>query len=226
MSTTRREFFGQAAGSMMFGALPPTASFLLETPAKKGAAPQADVSWVRKLTATHKAVLDVPQVDSGFGVFRATIWQQQYASGLGIAPKDINSVLVLRHNGLALAMQQNFWDEYEVGKHHNVIHPATGKPTTRNPALLSSSRPGDEAPAQFDSFALDKFLAAGGIALGCSLAMELVFIPMVVAKDKTSADVARKKALSMLVPGVIMQPSGIFATIRAQEAGCAYVRAS
>jgi len=29
-----------------------------------------------------------------------------------------------------------------------------------------------------------------------------------------------------LVPGVMIQPSGIFAVIRAQEAGCAYVRAS
>jgi hypothetical protein len=212
---------------MLLGGLPPTASLLLATPPEQGAAaPQADVSWVRKVTARHKAVLDVPEVDSGFGVFRATIWQQQYAGALGIAPKDINSVLVLRHNGIALAMQQKFWDEYEVGKVHNVIHPTTGKPTSRNPALLSSSRPGDEAPPQFDSFALDKFIAAGGVALGCSLAMEQICVRMVAAKDKISEDAARKKALSMLVPGVIMQPSGIFATIRAQEAGCAYVRAS
>jgi len=172
-------------------------------------------------------VLDVPEVDSGFGVFRATIWQQQYSGALGVSPKDINSVLVLRHNGIFLAMQQRFWDEYEIGKTHNVIHPATGKQTTRNPALMSSSRPGDEAPPQFDSFALDKFLAAGGIALGCSLAMDLIIVrSVVVPKDKISEDAARKKALSMLVPGVIMQPSGIFAAIRAQEAGCSYVRAS
>jgi hypothetical protein len=159
-------------------------------------------------------------------VFRATIWQQQYAAALGIAPRDISSVVVLRHNGIALAMQQKFWDEYEIGRTKNVIHPATQKVTTRNPALLSSSRPGDEAPPQFDNFALDKFLSKGGVALGCSMAMDLICVKMVAAKDKISEDAARKKALSMLVPGVIMQPSGIFAAIRAQEAGCAYVRAS
>jgi hypothetical protein len=29
-----------------------------------------------------------------------------------------------------------------------------------------------------------------------------------------------------MVPGVILQPSGVFAAVRAQEAGCHYVRAS
>jgi hypothetical protein len=204
---------------MLLGGLPLTSI-------EQGAAAQPDMSWVRKVTARHKAVMDVPEVDSGFGVFRATIWQQQYAATLAVAPKDINSVLILRHNGIVLAMQQKFWDEYEIGKNFNVIHPATQKPTTRNPALLSSSRPGDEAPPQFDGFALDKFLGNGGIALGCSMAMDLILVKMVAAKDKIAEDVARRKALSMLVPGVIMQPSGIFAAIRAQEAGCAYVRAS
>ncbi len=219
MSTTRREFIGRTAGSMLLGGLSAMA-----LPGQS--APQVDMSWVKKLTGSHKALLDVPEVDSGFGVFRASIWQRQYAETLGIAPKDINSVLVLRHNGIALAMQQKFWDEYEVGKVHHAVHPATQKPTGRNPALLSSSRPGDEAPPQFDSLALDKFIAAGGIALGCSMALDLICVPMVAGKDKISEDAARKKALSMLVPGVIMQPSGIFAAIRAQEAGCVYVRAS
>lgn len=30
----------------------------------------------------------------------------------------------------------------------------------------------------------------------------------------------------MMVPGVILQPSGIFAVLRAQQAGALYVRAS
>jgi hypothetical protein len=37
---------------------------------------------------------------------------------------------------------------------------------------------------------------------------------------------ARKQAIAALVPGVILQPSGVFAALRAQEAGCLYLRAS
>jgi intracellular sulfur oxidation DsrE/DsrF family protein len=37
---------------------------------------------------------------------------------------------------------------------------------------------------------------------------------------------ARKRAVAALVPGVTLQPSGVFACVRAQQEGCAYVRSS
>ena len=37
---------------------------------------------------------------------------------------------------------------------------------------------------------------------------------------------ARTRALSLLIPGVTLQPSGVFAALRAQEAGCRYLLAS
>ena len=49
-------------------------------------------------------------------------------------------VIVLRHNGIALAMQQAFWDKYGLGKSKDVKHPVTQQGTDRNPALLSSKR--------------------------------------------------------------------------------------
>ena len=41
-----------------------------------------------------------------------------------------------------------------------------------------------------------------------------------------SSTLTRKQAIAYLVPGVILQPSGVFAAIRAQEAGATYLRAS
>ena len=41
-----------------------------------------------------------------------------------------------------------------------------------------------------------------------------------------SDEAARKQAIAALVPGVVLQPSGVFAALRAQEAGCVYLRAS
>ncbi len=44
--------------------------------------------------------------------------------------------------------------------------------------------------------------------------------------DRVSADEARRRTTAALVPRVIVRPSGVFAVVRAQEAGCMYVRAS
>jgi hypothetical protein len=219
MTASRREFISSAAGSFLLGGLAEAAE------PQGTAAKQWDLAWVKKITGKHKVVLDVPEVDSAYGVWRASFWMQQYANVLGAPVKDSSSVLVMRHNGIVLAMNQNFWDQYEIGKAKNVIHPATQKPTGRNPALLSSKRPEDELPPMFDDWALDKFISRGGIALGCSLALDACS-GMIAEKDKISEEAARKKAESFLLPGVVIVPSGIFAVIRAQEAGCAYVRAS
>src|SRR5262245_40792638 len=216
MTASRREFITSAAGSLFLGGLPEP-----QAPAAK----QWDLSWVRKITGKHKVVLDVPEVDSAYGVWRASFWIQQYSDVLGVPPKDSTSVLVMRHNGIVLAMNQTFWDQYGIGKAKNVIHPVTEKPIGRNPALLSSKNPEDQLPPMFDDFALDRFISRGGIALGCSLALDACS-QMIAEKDRIALDAARKKAESFLLPGVVIQPSGIFAVIRAQEAGCAYVRAS
>jgi hypothetical protein len=225
MDTTRRDFLGKVAVSAAtLGAMP--LSFDLSSPAFAAAPAQGekwDLSWVNKMTGKHKAIFDVPEIDSGYGVWRVSLWGKQYMDVLGAQPKDLSPVLVLRHNGIALAMNQAFWDKYEIGKAKSAMHPVTQKPTDRNPALLSSSR--NEVPAQFDDVALDKYLARGGIALGCNLAFADC-VDLVKSKENLSDEAARKQALTYLLPGVILQPSGVFAAIRAQEAGATYLRAS
>lgn len=225
MPTTRRDFLERATGAALLGALP----LSLDGMTRALAAPPVqgqekwDLTWVNKITGKHKAVFDVPAIESGYGVWRASLWGKQYMDVLGVAPKDLSTVVVMRHDGIALAMQQAFWDKYGVGKTKNVVHPITQQPTDRNPVLLASSR--GEVPADFDNVALDKFISRGGIALACSLAFDDC-VEVVKSKDNVSAEEARKRALGYLVPGVILQPSGVFAAIRAQEAGCTYLRAS
>jgi hypothetical protein len=228
MSTTanRREFLGQIAGSTaLFGALPlldmTSPDAMLH--ATHAAADEWDMSWTKRVTGKHKAVFDVPEIESGYGVWRSSVWMEQYKAVLGATDKDLNTILILRHNGIALAMKQAFWDEYGVGKAKNVIHPLTAQPTDRNPALLGER---DGVPQPFASFALDKFLARGGIVLACDLAFNLDCVPQVKAKHNLDDAGARKRALEGLVPGVILQPSGVFAAVRAQQTGAVYVRAS
>jgi hypothetical protein len=225
MSSTRREFLDRLALGAAGAALGGMSLTLGAAPAY--AAPPApgdwDVAWVNRLTGKHRVVFDVPEVESGYGVWRASIWAKQYQEVLGVAPRDTSAALVLRHNGIVLAMRQEFWDAYGIGKAKGVTHPVTVQPTDRNPALLSSAR--DEQPAGFDAFALDKFLARGGVALACNLALQDC-VQLIADREKVGADEARKRAVALMVPGVILQPSGVFAVVRAQEAGCHYVRAS
>lgn len=73
---------------------------------------------------------------------------------------------------------------------------------------------------------IPSFLASGNIVLACHLAFGAV-VNLVRKTDKLSTDEeAEKKAMTFVVPGVIMQPSGVFAALRAQEAGCSYILAS
>src|SRR5438067_5782927 len=225
MSIDRRDFVGRIAGGALLAGLPLPidASIRALAPTHPPGAEEWDLSWVKRLTGKYRAIFDVPEIDSGYGVWRASIWSKQYQDVLGAKPNELSSVLVLRHNGIQLAMQQAYWDKYAIGKDKNVLHPITQQGTDRNPALLASSR--NEVPAMFDDAALDRFIARGGIVLACNLALQDV-VEQIQKKEKVSADDARKRAIAFMVPGVILQPSGVFAAVHAQDAGCKYIRAS
>ncbi|MEO5589923.1 MAG: hypothetical protein ABIS03_10085, partial [Gemmatimonadaceae bacterium] len=129
---------------------------------------------------------------------------------------------VLRHAAIMLAMQQAFWDKYKVGTKNNFKSPMDGKPTEKNPVLMDEK---DGAPPEFASAGLDKQIAQGAIVLACNLAFERC-VGTVAKADKVARDEARRVALTYLIPGVILQPSGVFAVTRAQEAGASYIKVS
>jgi hypothetical protein len=81
-------------------------------------------------------------------------------------------------------------------------------------------------PAPFDQAALPKQQERGVVFLACNLAFALDCVPRVAKADNISEEEARKVALSHVLPGVLLQPSGVFAATRAQEAGCSYVKSS
>ena len=232
MSTTRRRFLDSLATSTLaLGAMP----FALDAmPADvRGASisdepdsaqpAEWDTTWGSRLTGRVRTVFDVPEVESGFPVWRASIWTAQYEQVLKVPPRETSTALVLRHNAIILAMQQEFWDRYGIGKSHNVTHPLTGAPTDRNPALLGAS---DGVPEPYRNFSLDNFIGRGEVCLACNLALQLDIVPQIQQTERISEAQAIEKARRWLVPGVILQPSGMFAVIRAQEAGAFYFRAS
>ena len=228
MDTNRRQFLERlGATTAALAVLPaPVGAFAhaLGASSVAGGEPNAqwDTTWVRRLTGKYRALFDVPEVESGYGVWRATIWAKQYADVLKAPAREMSSAVVLRHNAIVLAMQQSFWDKYDIGKAKAVTHPLTLKPTDRNPVLLDET---SGIPAPFSRAGVHKQLARGVVVLACNLALQDC-VEQIKAKDGLDQEAAHKAAVAQLIPGVILQPSGVFAAILAQESGCSYVRSS
>ena len=111
MATGRRDFLETLAtgaiGAAVLGAI--------ETgPAEAQAAARGwDLSWTKKLTGKYRAVFDVPVVEDGYGVWRAVIWRKQYATIFGVPETSLNTVVVLRHDGIALALGNQVFPQWQ-----------------------------------------------------------------------------------------------------------------
>jgi hypothetical protein len=239
MSTDRREFLQRLTlTGVALGALPvslsagepedsaPAAALLSHewlADAQQPSAPVFDTSWPAKLTGKYKTVFDVPEITGGGGVWRAAMWSNHLRDVLKIDASEISSVVVIRHAGIPLAMNHEFWDTYDVAKKNKVTHPMTDKKTRRNPVLMTVED--DQMPANFAAMTLSKQIERGTTVLACNTAFGGM-VSLVAQKDKLKFPEARAKALTMLVPGVMLQPNGIFGVALAQHHGCAFVAAS
>lgn len=218
MEIQRRLFLGTVGASALATSVPSQAA----APAAAATGGAWDLSWADRVNGKHRAVFDSPEFSGGAGLFRAVVWKHQYKEVYGTAPEDMNAVLVLRAEAIWLAMNDGFWKDYEVGEKQGFKRRDTGAFHTVNPI---ASAPAPAKPDAADN-TVPAFLAAGNIVLACNLAFGAV-VGLVKKTDKLATDdEARKKALAGLLPGVILQPSGVFAALRAQEAGCSYILAS
>lgn len=223
MSTNRREFIEHVGAAAMLGAFPLAGlADLRLSEANTVAAEDWDLSWTPKLKGKkHKACFDCTEIESGFGPFRSSVWSAQYQAAGGAKPAELQTVLVLRHNAAVLALKEEFWKTYAVGKGEGVTHPITQQSSDRNPSFFTAAA--GDVPAMWDHFAVPRFIERGGIVLVCNLALGH-FAHKYVAKDGVSAEEAHKRIVAAVMPGAIVQPSGVLAVVRAQQEGCVYVK--
>ncbi len=181
-----------------------------------------DVSWAGRITGKHRAVFDNTEISMGLGLLRPLIWMKDYAEVYGATPADMNGVVVLRHNAIWMIMNDEFWDHHHVGADLKIMNPGTKTPIRRNPFFGPNII--GLPPALADD-SLKKVLASATV-LACNLAFTLNVVEQVKAQTKLDDAKAREMALAHVIPGVILQPSGVFAVLRAQEAGCQYLLAT
>lgn len=236
--TARREFLGQIAASaiVLAGtacAAPATTTQPAPAPApprNPDASPPApthwDDSWFERLTAKHKAVFDSPEVEDGIALEHAVLFLSGMKAAIGAGHGDAQAVIVIRHAGVVMAFNDAMWSKYEIGKERKVKDESTGKWAVRNPFASRAPRAGsDQAPRPNNPDRAAPYLSwfadNGHILLGCDLATRgMSFI--LSKKTKTEQSAVYEELKANLVPGVILQPSGIYAVHRAQEAGCTF----
>jgi len=218
----RRDFLNNVAASSLLAAFPLSVPL---TDAERRAAgrpidDQWDLSWVGRLRGKSRAVFDSPEVGEGGALFRAVMWREQHSKVFGTPMTDLTPVIVFRHMAIPLVMDDAHWEHIGVGKDLKLKDPK-GKWWKKNPFAAADP----SAPASEREYNLASFIAAGGIVLACNLAFGEI-IAQWKEKDKLSDEEAQKRAKAHLLPGVILQPSGFFAVLKAQDEGCKYMMGS
>lgn len=187
--------------------------------------PVWDMSWVDRITGPYRQVFDAPDVAEGTVFHQSRTFMRGYSDVYGTKDAEFGAVMVIRHGAIPLVGNDRLWDELELGKELKLKDPETGKAARRNPFLSTSNPKGAKYSMIWPDGSFDALLGRGAIGLCCNIAL-FRLVSMVAKHDKVDPKAAREKVLANLVPGVIVQPSGIFAVARAQQAGCHYIRAS
>ena len=229
MPTSRRGFLGWLGTASLLGAVGTPSLLQAQARGASDGGPDGhalpmtekwDMSWTSRVTGKYKAVFDSPEASDGAALYRAVSWTEQYKEVYGVERSDLSTVVVLRHLGFYFAMNDEFWDRHDVGKELKMRDKDGKKWAKVNP--LGPTADGDEKNRKFG---LADFQKAGGIVLACGWSFGGV-ASQIAKKEKLDKDAARAKAKEQLLPGMILQPNGVFAALRAQEAGCAYINAS
>ena len=221
MSNNRRQFLGWAGATAAALASP---SILSATERSRGASMSSaadwDMSWVKGLKGERKAVFDAPAPSEGDPILRSVVWGKQVNEVFGTPLERTSRVLVLRHHGIELAMNDAYWARFPVGSDYGFTN-ADGTSLPLNPVRA----PRDEVPMPYRMMTLEAFQQSGGVVLACQLALQAYVAPRF-ASTGMSEETAMKAAQDAMLPGIVPQPSGIFAVSVAQDAGCSYVPVS
>jgi hypothetical protein len=204
----RRNFF-RLAGATVLG----LAGLASATSRAQAAPPVAGdgPNWPGKLKGRHRQVVDAYLVNDG--------WPLVFASAFLLtdaAPGSATSVVILRHQGLVVALNSAVWEKYKIGESFKIIDPETKAPAVKNPFV--NPKPG---VLQTDGMAVDRLLGKGAVFGACNLALHALS-KQLANNAGVSADDAAKEWAANLVPGIALLPSGVWGLNRAQQAGCTY----
>lgn len=215
----RRAFLGHlgvaSAAMLTTGALPLDAAESRESRANE----PWDMSWLERLkTATYRAVIDANTFEEGYAVDLAKALMDGYHETHGTTDEQVRIVIVARRLGTPVVLGDAIWAKYPIGE-DTKMNDRDGTPYRRNP--LYRPRPG--ASAESASTKLEALQKRGLILLVCNVAANNVSRRLAETTKRDPEEVKRD-VFANFVPGTIVMPTGVFALMRAQNAGCAFMR--
>ena len=239
-ATPRRQFIGElAAGAAAFAAVACTSAAAATSAAGQVPAPatppavdsndpvppqsamQWDTSWLAKITAKHRAVFDAPEINDGRALDLAFGYLGWVKDVFGTGDTDSSVVVVLRHSAVPMLYNDAMWSKYDLGELTKTKTKSSAKRNTFYQKLDKDGRPvGDEPSATIKSLA-----SRGVIFVGCDLATRNVAYELA-KKTRREERAIYDELRENLVPEATLLPTGIFATLLAQEAGCGFMSAT
>lgn len=177
-----------------------------------------DTSWIDSLAkAKYRVVFNGSDIADGTVLDYTSTFFDHFHEVHDTRDSDTRPVIVFRRLGTVMALNDAMWDRYEIGADRKVDDPLTKAPARRNP--FWSAPAGDRHAAM----SIESFQKRGLICLACNVSLMSMGYSFGKKVGRDAAEVA-KELRENLVPGAIVVPSGIFALIRAQNAGCAFMQ--
>ncbi|MDB4908866.1 MAG: hypothetical protein JWO05_3650 [Gemmatimonadetes bacterium] len=209
--SSRREFvalLGGGTAALLTGACASAASTATASPSPAPAQSRSswDDSWTARL-GRHRTVFDVADLDANPGIGQVIPILDAWHEVHGTTDRDMGYVGVIRHMAVSMLLTDDMWAKYDLAPDIKHMDPKTKLPYKRNPF----------APL------LAMVQRRGVLLLGCSSAMTGL-AGMLAQRAKAEAPAVTQEVQANLMPGVIMQPNGLYALTRAQDVGCGYMR--
>jgi intracellular sulfur oxidation DsrE/DsrF family protein len=143
----------------------------------------------------------------------AAIWPRVYLDTMKANyPGEATAVIILRHAGIPLAMNDALWAKYNLGEMFAIK--SGDAPATKNPYAKITNLP-------LPGLGITELLNAGVLVGACDVALT-VYSSGAAQKMGMAPDAVKKEWVAGLFPGVQVVPSGVLGVARAQELGCAY----
>lgn len=208
----RRGFIGSvAAAAVGLGMTALTSDRALAEAGGSRAADAQLEAWFGKLTGKHRVVFDAPAVNGGMPM----VWPRVFLMTTDATyPGEGSSAMVIaRHEGLPLVLQDSIWAKYHLGEVFNVKDGSA--PATKNPFATITNIP-------LPNLGTTGMLKTGVLLGACDVALT-VYSGAAAAKMKLNPAVVKKEWIAGLYPGVQVVPSGVMAVARAQQFSTQYI---
>jgi hypothetical protein len=178
-----------------------------------------DTSWIERIRGRHRAVFDVAGIDDGISLFQAAGYLRHVTGLFGAAESDMSVVVVCRHDATPMLLTDAIWAKYGIAEETNTKELRTGVVATRNIFLQAVDAQGAPVSDARPTASIRSLMYRGVIFIGCDQALRGFSYPLAL-KTTQHADAVHAELREGLVPGAILLPTGIFATLTAQAAGC------